>query len=266
MRQRWNPDLKVGLAIVVLIGALSLISLVYTPYDQYEMDATAHFLVPGPSHMMGTDDFGRDVFSRVMVGGRYTLLVALGTVLGSATVGTILGLVVGYVGGIVGDVTMRAIDALSAFPGILLALVMVTVLPSGPFTIVAALLILFIPTFTRIMRGGMLQYKDRDFVKTARVFGAGHLRVIFVHILPNLFPVLLSAIVIGLSNAILAEVALSYLGLGIQPPLPSWGRMLAESQNYLFNAVWCALAPGCMITLTVVGFHYLGEGIRKRYC
>jgi peptide/nickel transport system permease protein len=116
------------------------------------------------------------------------------------------------------------------------------------------------------MRNEMLQYKNADFVKTAEVMGASHFRIIFVHILPNTAPSLLSATSLGLSNAILAEATMSYLGLGIQPPIPSWGRMLSESQNFLFNAPWCALSPGIMIMATVMAFHYIGEGIRRRYC
>jgi peptide/nickel transport system permease protein len=142
---------------------------------------------------------------------------------------------------------------------------MVSLLGNSESTLVIALLVLFVPSFTRIMRSGMLQFKNRDFVKAALLWGISPVRLIFVHILPNLLPSLLSASVLGLSNAILAEATMSYLGLGIQPPLPSWGRMLSESQSFLFNAPWCALAPGIMIMLTVLAFHFLGEGIRRRF-
>jgi peptide/nickel transport system permease protein len=142
---------------------------------------------------------------------------------------------------------------------------MVSLMDNGETTLIIALLILFIPSFVRIMRSGTLQYKSLDFVKNAELWGSSPPRIIFAHILPNLLPSLLSASVLGLSNAILAEATMSYLGLGIQPPIPSWGRMLSESQNFLFNAPWCALAPGIMIMLTVLAFHYLGEGIRRRY-
>jgi peptide/nickel transport system permease protein len=155
-------------------------------------------------------------------------------------------------------------DALSSFPGILLALVMVALMDNGQFTLFTALFVLFIPSYTRVMRSGALQYRHTDFILAERLLGAGHFRIIFIHILPNLAPSLLSAAALGLSNAILAEAAMSYLGLGIQPPVPSWGRMLSESQNFLFNAPWCALAPGVFIMLTVIAFHYLGEGIRRQ--
>ena len=228
------------------------------------MDSENRFNPPGTGHLMGTDNFGRDVFSRIMAGSKYTLLTALLTVAGSAAAGSILGLLSGFAGGLWDEITMRLMDTLSSFPGILLALVMVSLRDNSHSTLIIALLILFIPGFTRIMRSGMLQYKARDFVLAARIAGVPRLRIIFVHIFPNLVPSLLSASVLGLSNAILAESTMSYLGLGIQPPVPSWGRMLSESQNFLPNAPWCALVPGIMIMLTVLAFHYLGEGLKER--
>jgi peptide/nickel transport system permease protein len=259
------PEFIAGLVLAVLVTGMTLISLVYTPYEYNAMAPAKRFTAPGVRHLMGTDNFGRDVFSRIMIGGRYTLLVAVCTILGSAAVGSALGLVTGYIGGIWAEAVMRLMDAISSFPSLLLALVMVSIMKNGPFTLIIALFVLFIPGYVRIMRSGMLQYKDRDFVKVMEIMGASHFRIIFVHILPNTAPSLLSAAVLGLSNAILAEAAMSYLGLGIQPPIPSWGRMLAESQNFLFAAPWCALAPGFMIMIMVIAFHYIGEGIRKQY-
>jgi peptide/nickel transport system permease protein len=258
-----NGEFKVGAVLAVLIGGLSLASFFYVPYDYNVMDPGRRFLPPQAHHLLGTDNFGRDVFSRVMSGGRYSLLTALATVAGSAALGSILGLSSGFSGGVPDEILMRLMDALSSFPGILLALVMVSLLGHSESSLVIALLVLFVPSFTRIMRSGLLQFKNRDFVKAAQLWGISAPRLIFVHILPNVLPSLLSASVLGLSNAILAEATMSYLGLGIQPPLPSWGRMLAESQNFLFNAPFCALAPGFMIMLTVLAFHYLGEGIRR---
>lgn len=258
-------NIKLGAALAVMVAGMALVSLFALPCDYNAMDSRIRFAPPGNGHLMGTDNFGRDVFSRIMAGSRYTLLVALITVAGSALIGASLGLIAGYAGGIWDEITMRLMDALSSFPGILLALVMVALLDNGGGSLVIALLILFVPGFVRIMRSGMLQFKDKDFVKAAELWGCSPLRIIFVHILPNLIPSLLPATVLGLSNAILAEATMSYLGLGIQPPTPSWGRMLAESQNFLFNAPWCALAPGIMIMVTVLAFHYLGEGIRQHY-
>lgn len=263
--KKLNTDFRIGMFFSGFVLLLMVISLFFTPYDSNLMTVTDRLFPPSIRHWFGTDNFGRDIFSRVMVGTKFTLLVAVSTVAISAAIGTILGMLSGYLGGILDEAVMRVMDALTSFPGILLALVLVTVLGQGEYTIIVALAILFIPSFTRIARSGTLQHKNADFVKSAQVFGVSDLRIIFVHILPNVFPSLLSAIVVGLSNAILAESSMSYLGLGIQPPNPSWGRMLFEAQAYLFNAPWYALAPGFMIMITVIGFHYLGEGIRKEY-
>lgn len=264
MKGKTNINIRSGAVLALFIGGITLAGLFLLPYGYNDMNSENRFLPPGISHLMGTDNFGRDVFSRIMAGSKYTLLVALFTVSGSAALGTVLGLLAGFAGGIPDEITMRLMDTLSAFPGILLALVMVSLLDNSPPTLIIALLILFTPGFTRIMRNGMLQYKSRDFVLAARIAGIPNYRIIFVHIFPNLLSQLLSASVLGLSNAILAESTMSYLGLGIQPPVPSWGRMLSESQTFLFNAPWCALAPGIMIMLTVLAFHYLGEGLRER--
>lgn len=260
-----NFGFRTGIILALLIFGITLTGLFYLPYDYNSMDSANRFSPPGLGHLLGTDNFGRDIFSRIMAGAKYTLITALATVAGSAAIGSALGMISGFAGGICDEITMRIIDALSSFPGILLALVMVSLLGNSPGTLVLALLILFIPSFTRIMRNGVLRYKGRDFVLAARITGVPHYRIIFVHIFPNLVPSLLSACVLGLSNAILAESTMSYLGLGIQPPVPSWGRMLSESQTYLLNAPWCALSPGIMIMLTVLAFHYLGEGLNEKF-
>lgn len=264
--KKGNLEFGIGLVFILFVIGMGLVSFFYTPYDINKMDAASRNLPPSLIHFAGTDNFGRDIFSRLMVGARFTLLVAMATVFGSTVIGSILGLISGYVGGVVDEVIMRIIDAVTSFPGIMIALIMVTVLDYGKYTIIPALCIMFIPSYTRIVRTGTLQYKDKEFVLNSRVFGASDLRLLVVHIFPNIFPMLLSSIVIGLSNAILAESSMSYLGLGIQPPTPSWGRMLNEAQSIIFNVPWYAIAPGLMIVITIIGFNYLGEGIRKKYC
>jgi peptide/nickel transport system permease protein len=260
-----NGELKIGAALGIAIVTMSVISLFWVPFDYNQMDSGRRFLPPSGRHLLGTDNFGRDIFSRVMTGGRYTLLLAVCTVAGAAAAGTVLGFLSGYCGGIAGEIIMRIIDALSSFPGILLALMMTALLDNSQSTLFIALLILFIPSYTRVMRSGALQYKTAGFILAERLLDASPLRIIFIHILPNLSHSLLSASVLGLSNAILAEAAMSYLGLGIQPPDPSWGRMLFESQNYFFTAPWCALSPGIFIMLTVIAFHCLGEGLARGF-
>jgi len=260
-----DTELKVGFVLVGIIIALGILSIFYTPFDVYEMNTAVRSQPPSLTHFFGTDNFGRDIFSRAMVGARFTLLVSGSTVIAAAGISIVLGLVCGYAGGLLDEVVMRVIDAINSFPSILIALVMVSVLNYGKLTIIPALIIMFIPSFTRIVRTGTLQYKNADFVLSNKVFGDSDLRILFIHILPNIYPLLLSSIVIGLSNAILAESSMSYLGLGIQPPIPSWGRMLKEAQDILFSTPWAALAPGLMIVLTIVGLNCIGEGIRKKY-
>jgi len=260
-----NFEIKLGAVIGIVIVAMSLLSFFWVPHDYNLMDHEKRLLPPSLTHLLGTDNFGRDIFSRIMAGGRNSLLLAICTVTGAAAVGSLLGLLAGYKGGITADIIMRIIDTINSFPGIVLALLFVAVMDNGQFTLFIALLILFTPSYTRVMRTGALQYKNSNFVQAEKILGAGYFRITFIHILPNLAPQLLSASVLGLSNAILAEAAMSYLGMGIQPPNPSWGRMLDESQSWFFSAPWYPLAPGFFIMLTVIAFHMLGEGIRKRF-
>jgi peptide/nickel transport system permease protein len=260
-----NAELKAGIVLTAVMVLILLAGLILMPRDYNAMDAGLRFMPPGHEHLLGTDNFGRDVLFRIIAGTRYTILLALCTVAGAVALGTAIGLFSGYSGGIVDETIMRLMDAISSFPGILFALIMVALMGNSQFTLFLALLIIFVPSFVRIMRSGALQYKHTDFILAERLLEASHVRIMFIHILPNLAPSLLSASVLGLSNAVLAEAAMSYLGLGIQPPLPSWGRMLSESQNFLFNAPWCALAPGMFIMLTVIAFHCLGDGLRRHF-
>ena len=260
-----NGELRAGLILTAFIMLLVLTGFLWIGQDYNAMDSSARFRPPGREHLLGTDNFGRDIFLRVAAGSRYTIVLALCTVAAAAAIGSALGLFAGYSGGVTDEIIMRLMDLITSFPGLLLALALVALLGNSQFTLFIALLILFVPSFTRIMRSGALQYKHADFILAERLLGAGHARIIFVHILPNLAHSLLSAAALGLSNAILAEAAMSYLGLGIQPPLPSWGRMLCESQNFLYNAPWCAIAPGLFIMLTVIAFHCLGDGLRRRF-
>lgn len=260
-----NFEIKAGAFLCIAVTAMSLLSFFWVPQDYNRMEHENRLSQPSFNHLLGTDNFGRDIFSRIMAGGRNSIFLAVCTVTGAAFLGSLLGLTAGYIGGITGEIIMRLIDTISSFPGIILALFMVAILENGQFTLLIALLILFTPSYTRIMRTGAMQYKDLSFIQAEKILGAGFFRITFIHILPNLAPSLLSASVLGLSNAILAEAAMSYLGMGIQPPDPSWGRMLYEAQSWFFQAPWYALAPGIFIMLTVIAFHLLGEGLRRKF-
>ena len=260
---KYRSQLMAGAVIGIIITGMSLLSIIWVPHDLNRIDTANRLLPPDLNHILGTDNFGRDIFSRIMAGGRNSLLLAVCTVTGAAAIGCLIGLFTGYLGGITDEIIMRIIDTISSFPGIVLALLTVALLDNSQTSLFIALLILFVPSYTRIMRTGAMQYKNAVFIQAEKLLGAGVFRITFAHILPNLAPSLLSASVLGLSNAILAESAMSFLGMGIQPPHPSWGRMLFEAQVWFFSAPWLALSPGVFIMLTVISFHLLGEGLRR---
>jgi len=248
-----------GISLVSFVLFVCILGMLYTPYDPNEMNVTVKSQPPSTSHLLGTDNFGRDILSRVMSGASTTYIVAVSVVLIGCSIGTILGAVTGYYGGWIDEILMRFNDMLTSFPSVLLALIVVSVIGVGQYNVIWALGIIFIPSFARIVRSEFITLKERDFVKNAKLMGTSNFRIMFVQILPNTKKVLLAAITIGLNNAVLAEASMSYLQLGVQPPTPSLGRMLSEAQVYLFTAPWYALAPGIMIVITVLGFSLLND-------
>ena len=259
---KYNKNFIIGLIITGLMFVLLLWGMIKTPYDPDAMEASLKFAPISWKHWMGCDNFGRDIFSRVLVGLGTTLKVAAGTVLIGTVIGTIIGAVTGYFGGILDQILMRVIDTMFAFPSILLAMVIVSVMGRGTYQLILALGIGFVPSYARIVRGEFLKAKNADYVQAARLYGAGHFRVIFVHILPNIRQVLLSSIMIGFNNAVLAEAGMSYLGIGVQPPTATLGKMLSEAQSYLFSAPSYVLFQGIVLVLLVLGFSLLGEGMK----
>lgn len=259
-----NPEIYIGQVLSALVVLFLIGGMIFSPYDPNAMDSSAKFADASVKHLFGCDNFGRDIFTRLCVGGSTTLLVAFLTVLIGAVFGTIVGAFTGYYGGMADEVIMRFNDAVLAFPSILLALVFVSVFGSGTLKVVAALGIVFIPSFARIVRAEFMRCKNLDYVRSARLMGASSLRIMFVHILPNTFPVLLSSVVIGFNNAVLAEASMSYLGIGVQPPESSLGRMLSDAQSFLFTKPSYAITPGIAIALLVLGFSLLGDGLKKR--
>lgn len=261
-KKNWN--LILGTVITSIMLLLIVVGFFFTPYDSQEMNIDLKLASPSLKHPLGCDHFGRDILSRVMEGAGTTFFVALGTVALGCLVGIILGAVTGYFGGILDEILMRLNDALFAFPSILLALVFISLFGSGKYNVILALGIAFVPSFARIVRSEFLRCKSLDYVRAARLAGASHLRIMFVHILPNILPVLLSSLMIGFNNAVLAEASMSYLGIGVQPPDSSLGMMLSEAQTYLFRAPWYVLAPGVAIVLLILGFALLAESINKK--
>lgn len=251
-----------GAVIVVLMVLIAVLGPSLAPYGPNTPDY-AHILQP-PSwlHLGGTDEFGRDIFSRALYGARISLGVGLlGTLVGSIA-GTLIGLLAGYSGGAVDQVVMRVIDVMLAFPGILLAIGMVAILGPGLPNIVIAIGFFSIPTYARLVRGSTMQAKQLDFVEGERAQGATSARILFKHILPNILTPIIVITTLQIANAILTESALSFLGLGAPPPTPEWGAMLSDAQNYLATSPYMAFVPGVALVLSVLGFNLLGDGLR----
>lgn len=259
------------------LGALSafmlasvILAALFAPlvarYDTNAQDYQRRLEGPSLSHFMGTDEFGRDLWSRVVHGSRLSLLVGFASVLIGATVGLALGVFSGYTGGIVDDVIQRVVEVMLSLPGIFLALALVATLGSGVDKLIIALIVIYVPRTLRVIRGSVLSTKQNSYIDAARAVGATPMRIMSRHILPNVMaPYLILASGL-LANAILIEATLSYLGLGVPPPYPSWGRMLANSvAQYAAAAPWMVIFPGLAITWLVLGFNLLGDAVRDAW-
>jgi peptide/nickel transport system permease protein len=255
--------LAAGGALAGVFAAAAILSFLWTPYDVAALDIAVRLQPPSAAHWLGTDHFGRDVLSMIMVGARVSIAVALVAVGIGMGVGVPLGLVAAArQGTLLDEVIMRANDLVFAFPALLIAIMITAVFGPSAFNAIVAIGIFNIPVFARVTRGAALSLWTRDFVLAARVAGKGAAWISVEHILPNLASLLIVQGTIQFSLGILAEAGLSYVGLGAQPPTPSWGRMLAESQTMIALAPWLALVPGLAIVLTVLGLNLMGDGLR----
>ena len=262
MRRRLPLTLVVGVLLVALVIVTALISSVWTPSDPTHVEVSARLKGPTTSYLLGTDQLGRDELSRIMAGARNTLLVGIVTVLIAIGVGVPLGGVAALYRGRVEDTTMRLSDVLLAFPAILLAIMFAAVFQPSTVTAMAAIGIALVPVFARVVRGAGLQIMQQDYVTITRTYGGSNVWIFVRQVLPNVSSVLIVQATVAFAVAILAEAALSYLGLGTPPPTPSWGRMLSESQTFLDQAPMLAFWPGASIALAVLGFNLLGDGLR----
>ena len=252
----------IGLAITLALLATAAVSLVYTPRDPLEMSIAGRLQGPTSAHPLGTDQFGRDLLSRVMRGSITSILVGVIAVGIGMLVGVAFGMLSGYFGGWLDEGFMRLVDAVQGFPAILSALLLAAVFRPTLAISMIAIGVAFLPVFARLTRASFLEFRDRDFVVAARALGARDRTLIRRHILPNTLPPLIVQATISFPVAILAEAGLSYLGLGTQPPNPSWGLMLREAQGFLGHNPWYAIFPGGAIALTVLGLNLLGDGLR----
>mgnify|MGYP000692879614 CR=1 FL=1 len=257
-----NRSFVIGAIILLAVLAMGLLSLVWTPYDVTKLVISNRLKPPSPEHWLGTDHFGRDILSMIMVGARNSILVALVAVGIGLSAGVPLGCWAAARRGLVDDVLMRFNDLVFAFPAIISAVIITAIFGPGIFNAIIAIGIFNIPVFARVARGGALSLWTREFIMAAQVAGKGAVRITAEHILPNIINLLIVQATIQFSLGILAEAGLSYLGLGTQPPQPSWGRMLNEAQTMMGLAPHMAIFPGLAIVATVLGLNLLGDGLR----
>ncbi len=262
-RLLWNRSGSVGLLLVVAYTVIAIMGMLdVTPYPALEAHTRDRLKAPSETYLMGTDLLGRDIASRLMVGATNSLRVALLSVTISAALGTLIGTVSGYVGGLFDNILMRVMDVFFALPALLLALVIVSIFGSGLTTTVAAIATVYTPIFARVARGPVLTVKQLDFITAARCLGMSNARIVFRHILPNTLAPLVVQVSLALSWSLLTEAGLSFLGLGTQPPAPSWGVMLSESRGISEIAPWLMIYPALAIMFGVLGFNLLGDGLR----
>jgi len=266
---RQNKAAVVGL---IIIGLLVLIALTVwgselmgkqiLPYDPNYSDMSESFIPPNASHWFGTDQLGRDMFSRILAGTKISLFVGVAAVAISLTVGVILGAIAGYRGGKTDTFIMRLMDMMLAIPSILLAIAFMAALGKGLDKAIIAIGLVSIPEYARIVRGSILSVKENDFVQAAKVIGNRSSRIIYKHILPNVISVIVVRATLGISSAVLDTAALGFLGLGVQPPFAEWGDMLGRARGFIFTAPYTLIFPGIAITITVLAFNLLGDGLR----
>ncbi|MGM0409425.1 MAG: oligopeptide ABC transporter permease [Bacillota bacterium] len=257
-----NRRVKVALIILFIIITSALFAPYISPYDPMEMDLSASLEGPSRDHWLGTDKMGRDILSRIIYGSRVSLLVGIVAVGISGIIGVLLGSLAGYYGKWVDGLIMRIVDILLAFPSILLAISLVAVLGASIFNVMLAIGIVSWVSYARLIRGEFLSLKNKEFVSAAEALGAKTPKIIFKHMIPNAIAPVIVMATLGMAGAIITESSLSFLGLGVQPPTPSWGQMLSKGRAVIRQAWWVSTFPGIAIMITVLSFNILGDGLR----
>jgi peptide/nickel transport system permease protein len=262
-RTLWkNKTTLIGIVLALFIFIVVLLAPWLAPFDPIQQDVSKGDLPPGPVHVLGTDAYGRDILSRIIFGTRISLSIALSAVGIGLTVGTLVGVIAGYKGGLVDAVTIRILDILMTFPTIILGLMVLAVLGSGMFNLAVAIAVAITPRFARIARGSAIALRERDYIQAARALGMSDLRIIFVHIIPNIANEILVVGTLWMATAILQEANLTFIGLGVKPPTPSWGGMIRDGVNQLLSQPWLSIAPGAAIFIVVLAFNMIGDGLR----
>ena len=261
-RGRRTRLLRIGLWIVIVTALAAIAGPVLSPFDPSSQDLALRLARPSLEHPFGLDELGRDILARILAGARISFAVGLTVVSVSAALGTLLGALAGYFGGLVDDVISRVVDTLLAFPGLLLAIALVAVLGPSLGNVLFALAIIGWVGYARLVRGQVLRAREFEYVQAARALGAGAGRVLWQHVIPTAMPAVLVQATLGMAGAIIGEAALSFLGLGVQPPTPSWGTMLNGGRAHILDAPHLTVFPGLAIALLVLGFNFVGDGLR----
>jgi peptide/nickel transport system permease protein len=255
---------RVGAAIVLITVVAAIIGPWLVPFDPADQELALRLAGPTGAHWFGLDELGRDIFARVLSGARISLMVGVVVVGVSSTIGIVLGSIAGYFGGRVDEAISRVVDILLAFPGLLLAIALVAVLGPNLRNVLLALSLIGWVGYARLVRGQVLRAREFEFVQAARALGASTPRILARHVIPTTLPAVTVQATLGMGGAILAEAALSFLGLGVQPPTPSWGTMLSYGKGHLLDAPHLTIFPGLAIAFLVLGFNFLGDGLRDR--
>ena len=256
--------LRLGGVIVGIAVLAGLIGPFVAPWDPYAQELSLRLSGPTSGHLFGLDELGRDILSRLIVGARISLMVGLAVVSVSSSIGILMGSIAGYYGGRVDQIISRVMDVLLAFPGILLAIALVAVLGPSLTNVILALSVIGWVGYARLVRAQVLRVRELEYVQAARALGARTPRILLRHVIPATLPTVIVQATLGMAGAIIAEASLSFLGLGVQPPTPSWGTMLDAGRSHLFDAPHLTLFPGLAIALLVLGFNFLGDGLRDR--
>lgn len=257
-----NPLSVIGLVVVLVLLFVAIFAPLVAPQDPAKQHLIEKRAKPFGKYLLGADQFGRDILSRLIFGARVSLTVSILSVLIGLAGGVVIGTLSGYIGGLVDAVLMRLMDLLLSFPYLLLAIVMVAALGAGTFNTTLAIGIWALPTFARMVRASVLSIISREYITAAHAIGASHLRIMLTHVIPNFISPIIVYATLFMANAIMLEAALSFLGLGVQPPTPSWGEMISSGRNFLMVAPHVATIPGLAIMLAVLGFNLMGDGLR----
>jgi peptide/nickel transport system permease protein len=262
MKKLRSSTILIGISIISIFVLIAIFAPMIAPYDPFKIELEERLQAPNLKHLCGTDNLGRDIFSRILYGARISLAVGTIATFLAMLIGLFFGVIGGYVGGKIDKLIIALTDVMLAFPGLLLAIGIAVAIGPSLITLYIALAAVGWAEFARLIRGVVLSIKEEDFIVSAKVIGASHVRIVLMHIFPNIFPIIIVVATLRIGSYILSEASLSFLGLGAQPPTPSWGSIVSIGSNFILTAPWFSIFPGLAIAIVVIGFNLLGDGLR----